>query len=120
VDFNTRSRLIFSVLKKGATTGTANYDRVVLYQRHANGSLTGVQSVLQTVGPGSFRGAPDYEANNSDTDADLQISNLPANLTMVRGGLLFVTEVYTQHDLITPLDRFGVIVPGTLYSIAYF
>jgi Flp pilus assembly protein TadG len=120
VDFNTRSRLIFSVLKKGATTGTANYDRVVLYQRHAYGSLTGVQSVLQTVGPGSFRGAPDYEANNSDTDADLQISNLPANLTMVRGGLLFVTEVYTQHDLITPLDRFGVIVPGTLYSIAYF
>ena len=32
VDFTTRSRVIFSVLK-GATTNTANYDRVILYQR---------------------------------------------------------------------------------------
>jgi Flp pilus assembly protein TadG len=120
VDFNANSRIIFSVLKKGATTGTANYDQVILYQRHEFGALAGVSSKLQTRGTGSFRGSPDYEANNSDTDVNLQISNLPANLTMVRGGLLYVTEVYTEHDLLTPVQRFGVVVPDILYSIAYF
>ncbi len=34
VDFNTRSRMIFSVLRKGSTPGTANYDQVILYQRY--------------------------------------------------------------------------------------
>jgi hypothetical protein len=34
--------------------------------------------------------------------------------------MLYVTEIYTRHDLITPLSGFGVTVPGTLYSIAYF
>ena len=43
VDFTTRSRMIFSVLKKGSTTGTANYDQVILYQRHEYGSLAGTQ-----------------------------------------------------------------------------
>jgi len=28
--------------------------------------------------------------------------------------------VYTRHELITPFDRFGVSVPSTLYSIAFF
>jgi hypothetical protein len=42
------------------------------------------------------------------------------NLDIVRGNLLYVTEVYTQHPLITPLDRFGITVPTTLHSIAYF
>jgi len=120
VDFNTSSRMIISVIKKGATTGTANYDQVILYQRYEFGSLTGVQSVLNTRGSGSFRGAPDYEANNSDTDANLQITTLPANLTLLRGGMLYVTEIYTRHNLLTPLNRFGVTVPNTLYSIAYF
>ncbi|HLG57311.1 MAG TPA: TadE family protein [Vicinamibacterales bacterium] len=120
VDFDTRSRFIFSVLKKGATTGTANYDKIVLYQRYEYGALTGVPSGLHTAGTGSFSGSPDYVANNSDTDVNLQIDNLPASLTMVRGGLLYVTEVYTSHNLITPLDRFGVTLPNTLYSIAYF
>ena len=41
-------------------------------------------------------GAPEYEAINSDTDANLQISNLPANLELVRGGMLYVTEIYTK------------------------
>ena len=41
VDFATRSRVIFSVLKKGSTTGTANYDQVILYQRHEYGSPIG-------------------------------------------------------------------------------
>jgi Flp pilus assembly protein TadG len=120
VDFDTRSRFIFSVLKKGASTGTANYDKIVLYQRFEYGALTGVPSGLHTRGTGSFTLGPDYVANNSDTDTNLQIDNLPGSLTMVRGGLMYVTEVYTRHNLITPLDRFGVTLPNTLYSIAYF
>jgi hypothetical protein len=31
-----------------------------------------------------------------------------------------VTEIYTTHPTITPLANFGVTVPNTLYSIAYF
>jgi Flp pilus assembly protein TadG len=120
LDFNNGSRLIFSVLKKGATTGTTNYDKVILYQRYEYGTLSGVKSALATKGTGAFRGAPEYEAINSDTDASLQLSNLPANLTMVRGGMLYVTEIYTKHPVITPLDRFGITVPSTLYSVAYF
>jgi Flp pilus assembly protein TadG len=120
IDFDKDARLIFSVLKKGATSGTANYDKVVLYQRYEFGTLTGVVSVLRTRGAGAFYGAPEYQAINSDTDANLQITNLPANLTMVRGGLLYVTEIYTRHELLTPLDRFGITVPDILYSVAYF
>jgi hypothetical protein len=38
----------------------------------------------------------------------------------VTGGMLYVTEIYSTHTLITPFNRFGISVPGTLYSIAYF
>lgn len=120
VDFNTQSRMIFSVVKKGATTGTANYDQVVLYQRHEYGALGGQPSGLRTAGTGSFGGSPDYVALNSDTDTRLRIANLPAYLNVTRGGLVYVTEIFTTHNLITPLDRFGVTLPNTLYSIAYF
>jgi Flp pilus assembly protein TadG len=122
VDFDTRSRMIFSVLRKGSTPGTANYDQVILYQRYAYGSFTGTgtQSALTTRGTGAYRGSPDYEAVNADTDSRIQIANLPANLTINRGGTLYVTEIFTRHDLITPLSGFGVTVPSTLYSIAYF
>lgn len=120
LDFNTGSRLIFSVLKKGATTGTANFDKVILYQRYEFGALSGKASTLSTRGSGAFRGAPEYEAINSDTDANLQIANLSPNLELVRGGMLYVTEIYSTHPVITPLDRFGITVPDTLYSIAYF
>ena len=34
--------------------------------------------------------------------------------------MLYVTEIYTRHPRITPFDRWGVSVPQTLYSIAYF
>jgi TadE-like protein len=119
VDFSTNSRLIFSVLKKGATVGTANYDRIILYQRHEIGSLTGVSSRLGTAG-GSFRGAPNYEAINSDTDTNLQITSPPANIVMQPGGLLYVTEIFTQHTPLTPLENFGIPLPHQLYSIAYF
>ncbi len=121
VDFSTRSRVIFSVLRKGATTGTANYDQVILYQRHEYGSLsTGATSGLRMRGSGSFGGSPDFVAVNPDTNAGLQIANLPGYLNVTRGGMVYVTEIFTTHNLITPLDRFGVTLPNTLYSIAYF
>jgi len=118
VDFNTSSRVIFSVIKQVATAGAANFGKPVLYQRYAYGGIAG-SSTIATRGGGSFGGAPDYQASNSDNDTNLQITNLPAGL-ISNGGMLYVTEVYTRHQLITPFDRFGVAVPSTLYSIAYF
>ena len=114
--------MIFSVLRKGSTPGTANYDQVILYQRYElrQPHRDGYQSALTTRGTGAYRGSPDYEAVNADTDSRIQIANLPANLTLLRGGTLYVTEIFTRHDLITPLSGFGVTVPSTLYSIAYF
>jgi hypothetical protein len=81
---------------------------------------TGITSALQTLGSGAYRGSPDYEAVNADTDTRIQLSKLPASLTLERGNSIYVTEIFTRHDLITPLSGFGVTVPGTLYSIAYF
>jgi hypothetical protein len=122
VDFNTRSRMVLTVLRKGGTPGTPNYDQAIVYQRHEFGSLTGtgITSVLQTRGAGAYRGSPDYEAINADSDTRIQLSRLPASLTLERGNSIYVTEIFTRHDLITPLSGFGVTVPGTLYSIAYF
>ena len=120
VNLDNGSRLIFSVIKKGATTGSANFDKEILYQRYEYGTLAGVTSVIRTKGTGSYRGAPEYEAVNSDSDANLQIAQMPATLNLVRGGMIYVTEIYTRHPLITPVDRFGLTLPQTLYSIAYF
>ena len=121
VDLNsTRSRIIFTVLRRGTTPGTANYNNVIAYQRYSFGGLTGVQSALPTAGSGAYNGSPDYQAVNADTDTRIQISNLPGNLTIDLNGSLYVTEIFTRHDLITPLSGFGVTVPSTLYSIAYF
>jgi hypothetical protein len=71
-------------------------------------------------GSGTFGSGPDYVAANSDSNAGLQIANMPTYLDVTRGGLVYVTEIFTTHNLITPLDHFGVTVPSTLYSIAYF
>ena len=118
VNFNDgSSKVIFSVIKRVATNGTANYNRDIMYQHYEYGSLA-KSSALQFSG-GSFGGAPNYEANNSDNDTSLQVTNLPANLTTL-GGLLYVTEIYTHHALITPFNNFGFNMPDTLYSIAYF
>jgi hypothetical protein len=46
------------------------------------------------------------------------VTNAPATLAL--GGLLYVTEIFTRHPLLTPLNNFGVQMPTTLYSIAYF
>jgi hypothetical protein len=120
VDFTNGSRVIFSVIKRGATTGTANYDRLVLYQRTEFGNFPGpTVSQVQASG-GSFGGPPDYVAANSDTDASLRVTGVPSNLVTVIGGMVYVTEIFTKRTRLTPLDRFGVAVPETLYSIAYF
>ena len=119
VDFDNGSRLIFSVVKKVATAGTPNYDKVILYQRYEYGTLPAA-SVLKTKGAAAFGGAPNYEAVNSDTNTNLQIANVPASLVLASGGMAYVTEVYTTYNLITPLDRFGITLPNKLYSIAYF
>jgi hypothetical protein len=111
------SKVIFSVIKRVATVGASNYNKDIVYQRYEYGSLSKASALH--FGGGSFGAAPDYQANNSDNDTSLQVTNLPANLTTL-GGLLYVTEIYTRHPLITPLDRLGVTVPDTLYSIAYF
>jgi hypothetical protein len=116
---NGSSKIIFSVLKRGETTGSANYDRIILYQRYEYGSYSG-SSKLTTSGGASFGPAPDYVAVNSDNNTNLRVTNVASNLVAVRGGLIYVTEIYSRHSLITPINRFGVTVPQTLYSIAYF
>ncbi len=118
VNFGPTSTIIFSVIKKGSTTGTSNYNMDVLYQRYSYGSFPAT-SRLTTAGSGSFGAAPDYIANNSDNDTRLQVTNLPANL-VAPAGMVYITEIFTSHPLITPLSGFGVTVPTTLYSIAYF
>jgi Flp pilus assembly protein TadG len=110
------SKVIFSVVKNVATVGASNYGRPVLYARYVYGSMSG-SSTLNNSG-GTFGSGPDFEAVNSDNDTSLQITNLPA--TMSVGGMMYITEIYTRHPLITPFDRFGISVPQTLYSIAYF
>jgi len=110
------SKVIFSVIKNVATVGASNYNKGVLYQRYEYGSLSG-SSVLSHAG-GSFGSGPEFTAVNSDNDTSLQVTNLPA--TMAVGGMLYITEIYTKHPLITPFNSFGVSVPQILYSIAYF
>jgi Flp pilus assembly protein TadG len=120
VDFTNGSSAIFSVVRMGATTGTANYNALVLYQRRQFGTFSGVATSQVNSAGGSFGGAPDYQANNADNDTSLQVTGLPANLVVVPGGTIYITEIFTTHTWITPLNNFGIMVPQTLYSIAYF
>lgn len=117
--FDSGSKVIFSVIRRGATTGTTNFDRLILSQRYEFGNIAGATNV-RTQGGGSFGGPPDYTAANSDSNANLRVTSLPNDIVVVRGGMLYVTEIYSTHRLLTPFDRFGISVPTTLYSIAYF
>ena len=119
VNFTNGSKVIFSVIKRGATTGTANYNHLVLYQRYEFGSMTG-NSTIRTSGSASFGGPPNYEATNSDNNTSLRVTNLPNTLAVTPGGMVYVTEIYQRHAMLTPFDRFGISLPRTLYSIAYF
>ena len=112
----TASKLIFSVVRRVDTTGTANYNRDILYQRYEFGSFPG-QSRLQG-GGGAFGPGPEHVAVNANNDPRLRVSNLPVSVAL--GGTLYITEIFSRHRLITPLGRLGVAVPEQMYSIAYF
>lgn len=115
---NGSSKVIFSVIKRGGIVGTANYDRLYMYQRRVYGTFPGTSRF--SFGGGAFNGAPDYEAVNADGNAALQVNNVPAGLVAVKGGMIYVTEIFSRHNLITPFDQWGVPIPSALYSIAYF
>ncbi len=121
IDFTTRTKIIFTVVKNVATTGAANYNKNIVYQRAVKGATAVGQSSLVTCScSGTFGSGPDYFASNPDNNTSLQVTGgLPAN-SISLGGYMYVTEIYTSHPLITPFDRFGITVPSTLYSIAYF
>jgi TadE-like protein len=119
VDFTNGSTVIFSVLKRGSRTGTANFDRLFLYQRHRYGTLAN-PSMLTTAGSATPGGPPNYEFANPDNNTALRITNAPPTLVVSRGGQIYVTEIYTTHTMFTPLNNFGLSIPSTLYSIAYF
>ena len=118
VDLDDGSRMIFSVIRNVPTVGAANYNTPILAQRYAYGNLSAT-STIQTAGSASFGPAPEYSAVNQDSNTSLRVTNLPANMISL-GGSLYVTELYTRHPTITPLAGFGVQMPETLYSIAYF
>jgi len=118
VDLAANSKVIFSVVMNVGATGSSNYGQPILYQRYEYGAISGT-SALSTSG-GSYGPGPDFTATNPDNDTALRVSNLPANVTIPVGGMVYVTEIFTRHTLITPFNRFGVTVPSTLYSIAYF
>lgn len=121
VNFNAGggSRLILSVIKKGAV-GTANACCDVLYQRYEVGNLAKASLITSTASSGSWQAASDYTAPNADTNTSLRVTGgLPAGLVSV-GSFVYVSEIWTAHPLITPFDRFGIVVPQFLYSIAYF
>ena len=82
VDFD-HGKVILSVLKVGATTGTSNYNKLILYQRYSYGSMS-ASSTLSTQGTATFGSPPDYAAPNSDGDANLRVTNAPNALVLAR------------------------------------
>jgi len=119
VNFNAGSKVIFSVIRNVGTIGAANYNRPVLYQRYEYGSFA-ASSKLTISGSGSFGPAPEYQAINSDSNTGLRVTNLPGTVGTTLGGMVYVTEVYSPHSLISPFNNFGFSLPTSLYSIAYF
>lgn len=117
VDLDNGSRLILSVVRNIPTIGASNYNKAILAQRYAYGNLSQNSKIL-TAGTPSFGPGPEYAAPNQDNNTGLQVTNLPITLSL--GGTLYITEIYTTHPTITPLAGFGIQVPETLYSIAYF
>jgi Flp pilus assembly protein TadG len=117
VDLDNDAKVIFSVVRNVPTIGAANYNQAILAQRRTYGSLSAA-STIQTQGGASFGPAPEYAAANQDNNTNLRVTNLPITLSL--GASLYVTEIYTTHPTLTPLAHFGVQVPETLYSIAYF
>ena len=117
VDFDTRSRLIFSVLKKGATTGTANYDQDdPLRSATSIGALAAFEQAADA-GHGVVQRRPRLrrqQLRHRRRSADHQPA---ANSDHGQpGGLLYVTEIYTRHNLITPFDASASRCPTRLFD----
>ena len=125
VDFNAGSKVILSVIRNVGTIGAPNYNKPVLYQRYEYGSFPAVSKLIIS-GSGSFGPAPEYQALNSDSNTGLQVTNLPPTVGTTLGGMVYVTEIYSPHQLITPLNNFNFpnswnfSLPTSFYSIAYF
>ena len=120
VDFTSRSKIILSVVKRVSTAGAPNNGWNILYQQHTFGaSVSGNSALISAATAGAFGPAPDYIANNSDNATALRVTSLPANFQPL-GSVTYVAEIFSTHPLITPFDRFGVNIPTSLYSIAYF
>ena len=64
VDLGSNTRVIFTVLKRGGTVGTANEGRLVLYERYEYGSYSATSRLLTrgspTLGHGPHRGELRY------------------------------------------------------------
>jgi hypothetical protein len=118
IRFDQDGKLIFSVIKLG--TGGGNLNQPIIAQRRVVGTLS-VPSVLGDPVTSAYNGPPNYAAQDPNNDTRIRISGaLPNGLTLTAGKSVFVTEVYTHHDLITPFENFGPSLPTNLYASAYF
>jgi hypothetical protein len=118
ISFDHDGKLILSVIRLG--TGGGNLNRPIIAQRRVIGTLS-AGSVLGDPDPSAYNGAPNYVAQNADNDTRIRIAGaLPNGLTLVAGQSVYITEVYTRHNLITPFERFGAKLPSNLYASAYF
>lgn len=118
VAFNANGKLTFSVLKLG--TGGANLNKAIISQRRVIGTLN-ASSILGSPPSSAYSGSPNYSAVDADNDSTIRVSGaLPNGLTLVAGQSVYVTEVYTHHNYITPFDKFGYLLPDKLYASAYF
>jgi len=118
VAFNAKGKLVLSVIKLGEAG--PNLNQPIISQRRVVGTLS-ANSVLGNPPTSSYSGAPYYTAVDPNNDSSIRIAGaLPNGLTLAAGESVYVTEVYTRHDLITPFQNFGVTLPTNLYASAYF
>jgi hypothetical protein len=109
VPLNSNGCIILSVVKLG--TGGSNANRPIVYQRYRFGSLS-ASSVLGNQPTGSYGPGPDYTANDADGDSSILIAGaLPNGLTLSPGESVYVTEVFVNHQAVSPLANFGITLP---------
>jgi TadE-like protein len=118
VNFSNEGKLIFSVVRLG--TGGANLGIPIISQRHAVGA-TNANSILGNPPTSAYGSGPNYTANNPDNDINVRVSgSLPNGLTLTAGQSFYITEIYTNHEAITPFEKLGIALPTRLYASAYF
>jgi hypothetical protein len=114
--FDSTTRLILSVVQLGPPG--PNEMRPIITQRHAWGMPSGASALgdpLSALYGGSDKNytAPDF--NNTGIRAK---HPLPSGLTIVKGQLVYVAEIYRKRRDIVLLP--GAQLPDSLYSVAYF